>query len=314
MFPVTSDIMDTVLVTGGAGFIGSHIADAFLAAGYSVAVLDNLMTGRRANVPAAARLYEVDLRDAAAVADVIARERPAVISHQAARADVRESMARPQEYAAVNILGTLNLLEAARAHGTRKIVFASTGGAIYGQPDPLPATEASEARPLDLYGVTKLSAELYLDSYQRNYGLEYCALRYGNVYGPRQNTLGEAGVVAIFAGRMLAGEPCVIYGDGLQQRDFVYVGDIARANVLASLRGSGRYNIGSGTPTTIRSIFEMMSELARYDAEAVDGPARLGEVRANYLDASRAAAELGWRPEVSLLDGLSRTLEWCKTQ
>jgi UDP-glucose 4-epimerase len=305
--------MERVLVTGGAGFIGSHIADAFLAAGYSVAVLDNLATGRRANVPAAARLYEVDVREAAAVADVLAREKPAIISHQAALADVRESMARPQEYAAVNILGTLNVLEAARANGARKVVMASTA-AVYGNPAALPATETAEARPLNSYGVTKYSAELYLESFQRNYGLEYSALRYSNVYGPRQNTHGEAGVIAIFAGRMLAGEPCVIFGDGLQQRDFVYVGDVARANLLASRRGSGRYNIGSGTPTTIRSIFEMMSGLAHYDVGAVAGPARLGEVRANYLDASLAAAHLGWRPEVSLPDGLSRTLEWCKTQ
>lgn len=306
--------METALVTGGAGFIGSHIVDAYLAAGYSVAVLDNLRTGQRRNINSAARLYEVDLRDTADVEAVLAREKPAVISHQAALADVRESMADPQEYARVNILGTINLLEAARAHGTRKIVFASTGGAIYGQPDSLPATEASDARPLDFYGVTKLSVELYLDSYQRNYGLDYCALRYGNVYGPRQNIQGEAGVVAIFAGRMLADEPCVIFGDGLQQRDFVYVGDIARANLLAATRGRGRYNIGTGVPTNIRTVFDMLSELTRYDRAPAQAEARLGEVRASYLDARLAAAELGWRHQTALLEGLTQTLEWCRTQ
>ena len=300
----------TVLVTGGAGFVGSHFVDAFVAAGCSVAVVDNLRTGCRENVNPAARFYEIDLRDKAALADVIARERPAVISHQAAAADVRQSLVNPQEYAEINILGTLNLVQAASGAGTRKIVFASTGGAVYGDPRDLPATEATPAAPLDPYGVSKLACEYYLESFRRNFGLDCCILRYANVYGPRQNARGEAGVVAVFANQMLAGRAPVIFGDGQNQRDFVYGPDVARANVLAAAVGSGIYNIGTGIPTDINALYDRLAAITGHTEPPRRGPAKPGEVRASWLDASRAARELGWVAAVALEDGLRATVDW----
>ncbi|MDQ3248130.1 MAG: NAD-dependent epimerase/dehydratase family protein, partial [Chloroflexota bacterium] len=227
-----------VLVTGGAGFIGSHVADALLAAGHRVVVVDNLHTGHAYNVPEGATFYNVDICDRAALDEVFAKEKIEAISHQAARANVRESMHDPLAYAGVNILGSLNLLELAREHRCRKIVFASTGGAVYGEGDSednskLPFTEQSWPQPKDNYGANKLSMEYHLNLYYANYGLNYVALRYPNVYGPRQDSKGEAGVIAIFAGAMLAGKPTKITGDGKQIRDFTFVGDIARANLLA---------------------------------------------------------------------------------
>ncbi len=237
---------ERILVTGGAGFIGSHIVDTFVTAGHRVAVVDNLSTGKRQNLNPAAVFYQVDIRDAAAVAEVFAAERPAVVCHQAALAEVRGSLADPAGYAQVNVVGTLNLLEAGRAVGSvRRFIFASTGGAVYGEPAELPAPETCPARPLDPYGATKLACEGFIDTYRHNYGLSYAILRYANVYGPRQDPFGEAGVVAIFAGGMLAGRPVTVNGDGLQQRDFVYVGDIARAN-LAALAGDRKRDLQPG--------------------------------------------------------------------
>jgi len=251
-------VAETILVTGGAGFIGSHVVDTLLEAGYSVAVVDDLHTGKRENVNPAARFHLVDIRAAEALEQVFAAERPAYVVHEAAWADVRGSLADPAGYAGVNVLGTLNLLEAARRSGgsrdpVRKIVFASTGGAIYGDPAELPATEACPPAPLDAYGASKLAAEGYFGVYRHNYGLDFCILRYGNVYGPRQDPLGEAGVVAIFTGQMLRGGTSggsipLVNGDGRQSRDFVYVGDVARANLLALTAGSGIYNVGTGDP------------------------------------------------------------------
>jgi UDP-glucose 4-epimerase len=298
---------ERALVTGGAGFIGSHIVDAFLAAGYDVAVVDNLHSGRRENVNARARLYEVDIRDAGALADVFARERPAVVSHQAALADVRDSLRRPDLYADVNVIGTIRVLEAARQHGARKITFASTGGAIYGDQEIMPTPESIDAHPLDFYGVSKLAGEHYLYGYRHNHGLDYCALRYGNVYGPRQNAGGEAGVIAIFASRMLRAQPVEIYGDGLQLRDFVFVGDVARANALAARAGSGTYNIGTGVKTSINDVFDELARLTKYLLPSVHGAAKPGEVRASCLDAAKAGRELGWAPAVGLAAGLEQT-------
>ncbi len=299
---------DSVLVTGGAGFIGSHIVDALLGAGYDVSVVDDLHTGKRENVNHAARFHQVDIRDVASLDTVFAAEQPAAVLHQAAWADVRGSLVDPQGYAAVNVTGTLNLLEAARRHGTRKIVFASTGGAIYGNPAELPATEACPADPLDPYGASKLAGEAFIATYRHNYGLDFCALRYGNVYGPRQDPFGEAGVVAIFVGKMLRGEPVIVNGDGLQSRDFVYVGDVARANLLALRAGSGIYNIGTGVLTDINTIFRETARLTGYTGPEQHGPAKLGEVRHTYLDASRAGRELGWAAQVTLAEGLARTV------
>jgi UDP-glucose 4-epimerase len=300
----------TVLVTGGAGFIGSHIVDQLIEAGYPVLVIDNLHTGKRENLHPEARFFEVDLRDAGAVEEVVARERPAIISHQAALANVRESLIDPVGYVDNNISGTLNLLEAARKHGVRRILFASTGGAIYGEVEQPPATETHPAHPLDPYGASKLACEHYLFLYRHNYGLDYVSLRYPNVYGPRQDPHGEAGVVAIFTDRMLQGEQVIINGDGTQQRDFTYVADVARANVLAAERGSGIYNIGTGVGTNINMLFEVMAQVTGYELHPVHGPAKLGEVRTSILDASLAQVELGWQPTVALKEGLARTAKY----
>ncbi len=235
-------------------------------------------------------------------------ERPLIISHQAAQADVRASLVDPAGYAQSNIVGTLNVLQAAKAAGARRFIFASTGGAIYGNPEELPATERCPARPLDPYGTSKLACEYYLYSYKHNFGLDYCVLRYANVYGPRQNADGEAGVVAIFAKGMLEGRELTIWGDGSQSRDFVYVGDVAAANLAAARYGSGIYNIGTGLPTDINAIARELSRITGYAKEVSHGPAKPGEVRHSYLDAHKARRELGWEPQVRLPEGLARTV------
>lgn len=299
---------ETAVVTGGAGFIGSHIVDALLAENYRVAVIDNLSTGKRENLNPQAAFYEVDIRDAAAVAEVFAAERPSLVSHQAALADVRASLVDPAGYAQTNIVGTLNLLQAAKAAGTKKFIFASTGGAVYGNPEELPATERCPAHPLDPYGTSKLACEYYLFTYKHNFGLDYCVLRYANVYGPRQNADGEAGVVAIFAKGMLAGRPLTIWGDGRQSRDFVYVGDVAAANTAAAKFGSGIYNIGTGLPTDIVTLARQLAQITGYTQGIQHGAAKQGEVRHTYLDSHKARHELGWEPKVGMQDGLAQTV------
>jgi UDP-glucose 4-epimerase len=307
-----------VLVTGGAGFIGSHVADELLAAGHQVVVLDNLHTGHTYNVPQGATFYEVDICDQPALAAVFAREGIEAISHQAARANVRESMTDPIPYAKVNILGTLNLLELARKHHCRKIVFASTGGAVYGEgytPDgsKLPFTEKTWPQPKDNYGANKLSMEFHLDLYHANYGLKYTILRYPNVYGPRQDSKGEAGVVAIFAGAMLAGKPTKITGDGTQTRDFCYVGDVARANRLALESDAvGIFNVGTGVPSNINQVHEILTQATDYQLPGEYIPRPVGEVLATYLDSSKAKAILGWEATVSLEEGLRRVVAWMR--
>lgn len=302
-----------ILVTGGAGFIGSHVVDALVAAGHDVSVVDDLSTGRRHNLNPRARFYQVDIRDAA-LGDIIAQEKPDVVSHQAARANVRESMEKPILYADVNILGSLNLLESCRRHGVRKVIYASTGGASYGEPQQLPVPEDHPINPLDPYGASKHHVEHYLYLYRANYGLDYTILRYPNVFGPRQDPHGEAGVVAIFTGLMLSGGEPIINGTGEQERDFVDVSDVARANWLALSQGGGRvYNIGSGTGTSINRIYALLAELTSYDGPVVHGPSKQGEVYKIYLDASRARRELGWYPKMSLETGLARTVEYFRT-
>ncbi len=303
-----------VLVTGGAGFIGSHVVDACVAAGHQVVVVDNLHSGKLANVNPQATFYQVDIRDAAALSRVFAKEQPAAIAHQAALADVRASLQEPATYAEVNLIGSIHLLELARQHGVRKFVYASTGGAVYGEPEFLPVTEDHPINPLDPYGASKHAVEHYLFLYKHNYGLDYVVLRYPNVYGPRQDPFGEAGVVAIFTARMLAGQPCTINGDGRQQRDFTYVGDIARANLIALTQGSGIYNIGSGVGTDVNTVFALLQEATGYTLTAHYGPPKLGEVRRTYLDAGKAQRELGWEATVSLADGLRRTVEYFQQQ
>lgn len=299
-----------VLVTGGAGFIGSHIVDACLAAGHDVAIVDDLSTGKRANVDPRARLHQADLRDEDALKAVFELERPEVISHQAAKANVRESMARPRLYAEVNILGSLNLLEQARQYGVKKIVYASTGGAVYGEPEYLPADEAHPINPLDPYGASKHQVEHYLYIYRKHYGLDYTVLRYANVYGPRQDPEGEAGVIAIWTALMLKGKTATVYGTGEQERDFVYVGDIARANVLALDKGGGEIiNLGSTIPTSINQVFDLLKSITGYAQERIHGPAKAGEVYRSYITHDKAERLLGWAPTVPLREGLQRTVD-----
>ncbi|PJF48698.1 MAG: NAD-dependent epimerase/dehydratase family protein [Chloroflexi bacterium] len=297
-----------VLITGGAGFIGSHLVETLREAGFRVSVLDDLSRGRRAHVPADVTLHCVDICDQGAVEAVVRAERPEVILHQAARADVRESFAAPHLYLNVNVAGTLNILEAARRWGVRKVIFASTGGAIYGDAAQRPTPETAPTLPLDIYGVSKLAGEGLMRSYACAHALEVCILRYSNVYGPRQGSQGEAGVVSIFTRRMLRRQAVVIYGDGEQTRDFVYVGDVARANLLAITRGQGIYNIATGHPTSVNALFTSLARLCDYPHAPVYAPAQPGEVRHSQLDISRAVAELGWQPQVSLESGLQRTV------
>ena len=309
-----------VLVTGGAGFIGSHIAETLLRAGHRVIIVDNLHTGDRKNIPAGSTFYEADIVDQARLDTIFATEQIEAISHQAALANVRESMSDPLEYARVNLIGSLTLLELARKNQCRKVVFASTGGAVYGEgasPDNslLPFTEESKAQPKDNYGTNKLSVEYHLDLYYKNYDLPFIALRYPNVYGPRQNSKGEAGVIAIFAAAMLNDEPTRITGDGDQTRDFAYVGDIARANLLALESDRvGIYNVGTGVPTSINTVHDYLTEITQYDQEPTYIPRPVGEVLATYLNSSKAEHELGWEAQVDLEEGLRRTVEWFRSK
>ncbi|MEA3459497.1 MAG: SDR family oxidoreductase [Chloroflexota bacterium] len=300
-----------ILVTGGAGFIGSHVVDALVESGHEVAVVDDLSTGKREHLNPQARFYHLDIRDAQGLEDVFVAERPEVVNHQAARANVRESIEKPVLYAEVNVIGSLNLLELSRKHGVEKFIYASTGGAVYGEPEYLPADEAHPINPLDPYGASKHFVEHYLHLYGVNYGLRYTVLRYPNVYGPRQDPYGEAGVVAIFTGQMLRGEQAVINGSGKQERDFVYVGDIVEANLLALDKGDGEiYNLGWGFGTAVNEIFAKLKGITGYEKEAVHGPPKKGEVFKICLDAAKARRELGWVPRVSLDEGLRKTAEY----
>jgi UDP-glucose 4-epimerase len=300
-----------VLITGGAGFIGSTAADQFLAAGWDVAVLDDLSSGKRAQVPAAARFYPVDVRSEAAV-EAVKKERPQVICHQAAQIDVRRSMADPRFDADVNVGGLLNLLQAAVAAGSvEHVVFASSGGATYGDTDVIPTPESHPQRPVSCYGAAKAASEIYLGVYRANHGMKVTALRYSNVYGPRQDPHGEAGVVAIFCGRLLEGKPCTIYGDGGQTRDYVYVGDVARANVLAAeKRFDGPLNIGTGVETDVNQVYAHLARAAGVGRSAEHAPARMGEQRRSCIDPRAALSALAWKPEVPIEDGLVRTMEY----
>jgi UDP-glucose 4-epimerase len=293
------------VVTGGAGFIGSHVVEALLARGDEVTVVDDLSNGKRENVPAGAGFVEADIRSG--LDAVFADARPGVCIHLAAQVDVRVSVERPEHDASVNVLGTIAVLEAARAHETQ-VVFSSTGGAIYGECDE-PAREDAERRPLAPYGVSKLAGEEYLAAYNRLYGSRHVALRYGNVYGPRQDPHGEAGVVAIFFGKLAAGEPARIFGDGSQTRDYVYAGDVARATLAAAGHEGGVFNVGTGVETSVVELYDLCRRVAASPVEAEEAPARLGELQRSVLDSSRAEQELGWRPEASLEDGLRRTWE-----
>jgi UDP-glucose 4-epimerase len=302
--------MQKILITGGAGFIGSHVAEALLKQGHEVHILDDFSSGKEENVPENAVVHRMDVRDAAVFA-LFARERYTVLVHHAAQMDVRRSVADPKFDADVNIMGLLNLMEAGRQNGLRKVIFASTGGAIYGEPDYVPQDEDHPVRPLSPYGITKLASEKYLYFYEQQYRIPYVALRYANVYGPRQNPHGEAGVVAIFTQRMLEGRQPVINGSGEQTRDFVYVGDVVAANLAAlAYEGSGVFNIGTGLETSINELFRMIRDLINPSVPEVHGEAKPGEQQRSVLGYARAQAILGWQPQVSLQEGLRRTVAW----
>ncbi len=303
-----------ILVTGGAGFIGSHTVDALVAAGkHQVSIIDNLTAGKRDQVNRAARFHEIDLRDADAVRRVIEAETPEIIVHLAAQMDVRRSVADPPYDAQVNIVGFLNLIESARQHGLRRVIFSSTGGAIYGEQEEFPAPEDHPLHPVSPYGVAKLATEAYLFFYKVQYGIDYTALRYGNVYGPRQDPHGEAGVVAIFCGRMLEGKPCTIYGDGKQTRDYIFVGDVVRANVAAaSTNVSGAINIGTGIETNVNDLYHTLGTVADVTRAPEYAPARPGEQSRSVISPARAAQLLNWRPQVELAKGLDETFSYFK--
>jgi len=303
-----------VLVTGGAGFIGSHLVDACISAGYEVAVVDDLSTGRRENVHPAAKFYQVDITGDL-LAEVFAEVRPEIVIHHAAQASVTRSVQDPQYDVMVNVLGTIGILEQCVRWKVRKVVFASTGGAIYGEPASIPVTEDHPLAPISPYGITKYVGELYLNFYQRAFGLPYVSLRYANVYGPRQDPAGEAGVVAIFIDAMLRGRAPTIFGDGTQTRDFVYVGDVVRANLLA-MRSDivGVFNIGTGIETPVNLLYEKLAQLTGFSAPPVYADPRPGDVYRIALDATRARTLLGWRPQVTLEEGLRRTVQAFRAQ
>jgi UDP-glucose 4-epimerase len=297
-----------IVVTGGAGFIGSNVADAYLERGHEVFILDDFSTGRAENVHRRVTVHRVDIGDPAA-ANAIEKIKPDVVSHHAAQMDVRRSVADPQFDARVNILGFVNLLEACRKAGVKKVIFASSGGAVYGEQEVFPAPEGHPTVPASPYGVSKRAGELYLSYYQQVYGLPYIALRYANVYGPRQSTMGEAGVVAIFISQLLAGRVPVINGDGRQTRDYVFVGDVVAANVAALESGFvGPVNIGTGRETDVVTLYGLLRSGVGCALEAQHGPAKAGEQRRSSLDTSLAARVLNWRPATELANGLEKTI------
>lgn len=306
-----------VLVTGGAGFIGSHVADAYLARGAEVWIVDDLSSGRRSNIPAGAKFVELDIGDPRL--DDLFREAGGfdLVNHHAAQIDVRRSVADPRYDARINVDGLLNVLECARRHGTERIIFVSSGGVVYGEPEQRPTPETAPKLPQSPYGVTKLSAEYYLAYYHQVHGLEYAALRYANVYGPRQDPHGEAGVVAIFSTRLLDGEPLTVFGDGKQTRDYVYVGDVVAANMVVTDHVFGRlngiddraFNVGTGKETSVNELARTLMEGVGREVEVRYAPPRAGELRHSCLDASRLRA-LGWAPATDLRAGLAATYEY----
>jgi UDP-glucose 4-epimerase len=302
------------LVTGGAGFIGSNLVDALLARGDEVAVIDDLSTGRRQNLDNAlsqgAELIELDIRDPQAVSDAVERVAPEAIFHLAAQIDVRKSVADPANDARVNVEGTINVLRAALDHGVKRLINTSTGGAIYGEGQILPAPEDHPVAPESPYGTSKFCAEQYCALFTRLHGLSTISLRYGNVYGPRQDPLGEAGVIAIFCGKLLEGGRPTIFGDGGQTRDYVFVGDVVDANLRAvGSKATGSFNVGRGVQTSVLDIVQALSEQSSNGFEVDHAPARPGEVQHIALDPSRTKAELGWEAQVDLNQGLARTLD-----
>jgi UDP-glucose 4-epimerase len=299
-----------IVVTGGAGFIASHIVDAYIAGGHEVHVIDDFSTGQEKNVNSRAKVHRFDIADPRS-ARLIEEIKPSVLNHHAAQMDVRRSVADPAFDARTNIIGFITLLEACKNVQVKKILFSSSGGAVYGDREPIPASEQHETLPLSPYGVSKLAGELYLSYYHMAFGLPYVALRYANIYGPRQSSAGEAGVIAIFISQLLAGKSPTINGDGKQTRDYVFVGDVVKAN-LAALETNyvGPVNIGTGIETDVVAICNELRRGIATQVEAVHGSAKLGEQRRSCLDGSLAGKVLGWKPEVSLQAGLAKTIAY----
>jgi len=303
-----------ILVTGGAGFIASHLCDRLLALGHQVAIVDNLTTGKRENLPEDARFHEVDIRDDG-LQRIFRLERPEVVFHHAAHIDVTRSVREPDYDASVNILGSLNIMECCRSNGVRKVVYAGTGGALYGEPRYLPVDESHPVDPISPYGVSKHTVEHYLFAYRANHGMEYTVLRYPNVYGPRQDPHGEAGVVAIFSLQLLSGRQPVIFGDGTKTRDYCNVIDIVEANVIAlNTPLCGVYNLGRGIEVSDLEIFEAVREAVVSETRPAFAAVRPGEIGHIALDASKARRELGWRWKVDLKEGVAEAVEFYRAQ
>ena len=299
-----------VLVTGGAGFIGSHITDSLIAKGIEVAVVDDLSTGRRENLNPKAAFYQMDIRDGS-VSEVFEKEKPDIVCHHAAQVSVRISVSEPCRDSDINVTGSINILENCRRFGVPKFVFASSGGAIYGEQDVFPAPETHPTRPLSPYGAAKLAFEGYLFCYCKVFGIKYVALRYSNVYGPRQDPHGEAGVVAIFTQKMLTGETPRINGDGNQTRDYVFVGDVVKANMMAIEKDvTGCFNVGTGKETSVNELYALLKSATGYAGDTVHGPAMAGEQFRSVLDAGLIRKELGWSDEAPLELGLKKTVEY----
>lgn len=300
-----------ILVTGGAGFIGSFIVDRYIEDGHTVSVVDDLSTGRKERVNSRATFYQGDIRDTDTLRRIFEKEKPEIVNHHAAQIDVRKSVADSAFDADVNILGLLRLLEAGRSNGLKRVIFASSGGAIYPDADVFPTPETHEPRPQSPYGVSKFASEVYLSMYQRLVGLSFVAFRYGNVYGPRQDPHGEAGVIAIFIGKFLKGEVPTIFGDGEQVRDYVYVDDVVEANVIGLKAASGVFNIGTGEGTSVNTLFQKISvDVMGKPIKPVYAAPRQGEAKKSVLLWEKAKAKLGWSPKTPLVDGIQKTVEF----
>ncbi|TFG78261.1 MAG: NAD-dependent epimerase/dehydratase family protein [Thermodesulfobacteriales bacterium] len=299
-----------ILVTGGAGFIGSWVSRAFLKEGHEVVIIDDLSTGKEENLPSGAKFIKCDIRDFDTVEKIISDFKPEIVDHHAAQIDVRKSVDNPMHDAEINIVGTLHLIESSLRHGVKKFIFASTGGAIYGEPEVIPADEKTDPFPISPYGTSKYAVEKYLGYYNYVHGFEYVALRYANVYGPRQNPHGEAGVIAIFCNRILSGSPCTVFGDGGQTRDYVYVEDVAKANLQSLSAPFGSYNIGTGIETSVNDLISELKKSSGTDFEVNYGEQRPGEVQSISLEASQAEKILGWKPNVNLAEGIQKTWNW----
>lgn len=304
-----------ILVTGAAGFIASHIADAYVEQGHEVVILDDLSRGKRENINPNCRFYQCDIRDRQTVNKIFLEEKPQIVNHHAAQMDVRRGVREPLFDSQVNILGGINLIEAAVANGTQRFIYAGTAGAGYGEPKEMPVPEGNPMNPITPYGISKHTVEHYLFTFQFLYGMDYVVVRYGNVYGPRQSSQGEAGVFAIFAEQMLAGTQPTIYGDGTKIRDYVYISDVVAANVAALDRGTKEiFNISSGVQTTDQEVFNLVRSLLGTSVQPKYAPRRPGEIDGICLDISKAERLLGWKCQVSLADGAHRTVDYFQQQ